>query len=538
MIKVFLAEDEIVMREGIKNTIEWEKEGFEFVGEASDGELALPLIQKTKPDILITDIKMPFMDGLELSRYVKKELPDIKIIILSGYNDFEYAKAAIQIGVAEYLIKPITGVQLLEAIKGVAELVRQERQHKISLQKYEKDLVERERIEKMKFFKKLVSGKHTVSELLRDGQEMGIDLVAQQYNIVLFQIFAKGNPERYSEEKNEVEKLLKRTAQENKELVLVEGEMDNWIFLLKAVGEKDLATVEMEVAEYLRNMLKDFPNIEYFGGVGEPVERLSELNRCFEEANYSFACRYLEPHDQIVHGKRVQWIRAAKEQELKLSTIRADKLDRRAVENFLKTGLKSEVSAFVEEYFSSIGENNLKSGVFRQYIALDMCFAATGMVEQLGYEAKDLMERCGNGNVAATSIAGIQETKELLKGLFEEAVEMREVVARKKYRLLLQDAKNYIQQNFSNEDVSLNTVAASINLSPNHFSSIFRQETGQTFVEYLTSVRMEKARELLRGTTMKTAEIAQAVGYKDSHYFSYLFKKTQECTPREFRNKE
>ena len=107
MLKVFLVEDEIIVREGIKNNINWAAEGFAFAGEASDGELAYPLIQKARPDILITDIKMPFMDGLELSRLVRQEMPDIKIIILSGYDEFEYAKEAISIGITDYLVKQI-----------------------------------------------------------------------------------------------------------------------------------------------------------------------------------------------------------------------------------------------------------------------------------------------------------------------------------------------------------------------------------------------------------------------------------------------
>ena len=120
MIKIFLVEDEVVIRNGIKHSIQWEREGYEFVGEASDGELAYPLILKEKPDILITDIKMPFMDGLELSEAVKKELPDIKILILSGYNDFDYAKKAIGIGVTDYILKPVSAEKLLEAIGNVA----------------------------------------------------------------------------------------------------------------------------------------------------------------------------------------------------------------------------------------------------------------------------------------------------------------------------------------------------------------------------------------------------------------------------------
>ena len=122
MLKVFLVEDEIVMREGIKKNIQWEKEGFEFVGDASDGELAYPLIQKTKPDILITDIRMPFMDGLELSRLVKQELPDIKIMILSGYDEFEYAKEAIKIGITDYLVKINQTTLPIEDLKSLGAL--------------------------------------------------------------------------------------------------------------------------------------------------------------------------------------------------------------------------------------------------------------------------------------------------------------------------------------------------------------------------------------------------------------------------------
>ena len=124
MVKYNLVEDEILYARVSRTVIDWEKEGYEFVGDASDGELALPMILKEKPDILITDIRMPFMDGLELSRMVKAELPDIKIVILSGYDDFEYAKQAIKIGVAEYLLKPVSSAVLLEHLSEIARSQR------------------------------------------------------------------------------------------------------------------------------------------------------------------------------------------------------------------------------------------------------------------------------------------------------------------------------------------------------------------------------------------------------------------------------
>ena len=102
MLKIFLVEDESIMREGLRDNMPWQQFGYEFVGEATDGETALPLIRKIRPDVLLTDIKMPFMDGLSLSRIVAKEFPNMKIIILSGHDDFEYARQAIQIGVEQY----------------------------------------------------------------------------------------------------------------------------------------------------------------------------------------------------------------------------------------------------------------------------------------------------------------------------------------------------------------------------------------------------------------------------------------------------
>ena len=128
MIKIFLVEDEVIIRHGIRDTINWEENGFLFVGEAGDGEYAYPLILKTEPDILITDVRMPFMDGLELSRLVKKVLPDTKIIILSGYNEFDYAKEAIKIGISDYLLKPVSSSNLIDALKKVADTIKEERE--------------------------------------------------------------------------------------------------------------------------------------------------------------------------------------------------------------------------------------------------------------------------------------------------------------------------------------------------------------------------------------------------------------------------
>ena len=135
MLKIFLVEDEYVFREGIKN-IDWASHGYDFVGEASDGEIAYPMIDKLKPDIVITDIKMPFMDGLELSKLIKKDFPQIEIIILSGYAEFEYAREAINIGVAHYLTKPISAEPLIGEVDSLAHKIEERKKDRALREKY------------------------------------------------------------------------------------------------------------------------------------------------------------------------------------------------------------------------------------------------------------------------------------------------------------------------------------------------------------------------------------------------------------------
>ena len=196
-IKVFLVEDEMVIRRGIKNSIDWEKEGYIFCGEASDGELAYPMIIKEKPDILITDIRMPFMDGLELCKLVKKELPNIKILILSGYDEFDYAKEAIRLGVTEYLLKPISSGKLLEALNGVSESIRREKEDKDLVRKYMEEMRENTEHEKQKFFEQMIAGNLSMADALETGKKYEMSLSAGMYNLLLFR-FTLGEENRKS----------------------------------------------------------------------------------------------------------------------------------------------------------------------------------------------------------------------------------------------------------------------------------------------------------------------------------------------------
>ena len=536
MQKVFLVEDEIVVREGIKNNIDWEKEGFQFVGEASDGELAYPMIRSTKPDILITDIKMPFMDGLELSQMVKREFPGIKIIILSGYNEFEYAKQAIQIGVTDYLLKPISSMKLMEAICKVRDIIKKEAKEKELLELYKKEMEEKVVLEKKRFFFDILQNKLSLSQVIEKGTQLAIDLAAGAYTIILFQVSVKENPMDYSNNlilvRNQINELLK----EKQEVIEFECENEIIAIIIKANNEKSLEEILVKYQNQLLGIMKGKSDLEYFGGIGSTVLRISELQESYYIANKAFSARYFMKSNQIMRGSDLLKTFSHPD-PIDMHAIDSEKMNTNFLEKFLKNGTREEINNFVEEYFSGSGNVNMNSLLFRQYIIMNVYFSVIVFMETVGYSKEESVRELDNFLHLDEIIISVVSAKEYMKKLLEKAFLLRDTIARQKYGDIIMTACNYIEENYHKDDISLNNVASIVNVSPTYFSAIFRQEMGQTFIDFLTETRMNKAKELLRCSNMKTTEIGYEIGYKDSHYFSYIFKKTQQCTPKEYRAK-
>lgn len=536
--KVFLVEDEKVMREGIKRKIQWEKEGLEFVGDAGDGELAYPMIIQKRPDILITDIRMPFMDGLELSRLVKKELPDLKIIILSGYDEFEYAQEAINIGITEYLLKPVTSAQLVETLRKVSNIIQEERKQKGTDSLYETDA---QKIEQQRFLNKVIRGNMSVAEVLNESKKVGLDLVAERYNILLLQMFWKDGESDLNELIEKTTLCIENYSKMHQQIVW--KQQNNRSEFLILIFEEDEAGIDERVLE-ITALLEEMSYAEYFGAMGSCVCRLSEIKKCYEEADSVFAHRYLKEHQQVVrYGKLVEEVdffpdNLMKAEQLELENLSGSQVEWKELEQFLYAGTKDDVQNFVQQYIQRVGDENLSSILFRQYFLLDSYMAALTMLEKIGVTSKEFAERNGKMQQMENAMKTVEEARVYIEELLKTAIELREMHSEKKYDVLIHGAQRYIEQNYGNEDISLNVVAQAVNVSPNHFSAVFSQETGQTFVEYLTDVRMRKAEQLLRTSNMKITDVAFAVGYRDPHYFSTLFKKIQGCTPKEYRKLE
>ena len=531
-IKVFLVEDKVIIRSGVKKSINWEQEGYEFVGEASDGELAYPMILKEKPDILITDIRMPFMDGLELSRLVKKELPDIKILILSGYDEFEYAKKAIKIGVTEYLLKPISAAKLTEVLNAVAETIRQENEEKNLLETYFAEMRENTERDKMRLFEKLLMGDLSMGEILEAGERFGMNLGASCYKIVLFKILANLENHVYAEQMVDACSSVEQAASMMEGVYVFQRGVEGWAFLLTAQDEKSMEESAKILYQNLKQAMKNYTQLEYFGGIGSTVPRIRSLKQSFREADRAFAARFVEEANQIISQKEFE--KSQMEEGLKMQGVVQIGKSREMLQKFLSNGTREEVKAFSDAYISRIEEENIRSTMVRQYVVIDVCIVILSFCERIS-SANRLQEEAEELQKMMQKIHSLSEIKKYVVRLLNEAIELRDAESGRRYSDLIAAAKKEIENHYMTEEISLNTVAISVGMSPSYFSSIFSKEAGKTFVEYLTEVRIEKAKEFLMCSSMKTSEIGYEVGYKDPHYFSYIFKKVQGCSPKEYR---
>lgn len=543
MLKIFLAEDEVVVRETIKRMIPWEELGFELVGEAADGEMALPLLIRQQPDLLITDIKMPFMDGLTLARLAKKEIPGLKVVILSGYDDFNYAKQAIGIGVEDYLLKPITKNALIERLSEIRSRYEHEKTQKEYYEKFQREMQAYEKNSSRDFFEALVDGSMDMMEVYKRAEKLGLDIVAEAYNVLIFTMNCdedfSGQRDEYSSWEAESLELLENFFAGHSSAMLFRSNIFSYGVLLKGQRETIEENTRACVDEIRKILSRQDGRREWFLAVGQSVERLSQIQKSYHTASRAFSQRYLYD-ENILYYDEMETMehpggQAETEDNAYLQKVDVNALNPAILQKFLSNGLQEEAENFVKDYFYAIGQEPMESLVFRNYVILNVRFSVISFIKGLGCDTNE-MESADTEEVLAESGKNMESAIAYAKKMISQAIEIRDQNSGNKNRsILLKTAVDFIDSHYMEEDISLNTVANVANVSANHFSALFSQNMGQTFIEYLTTLRMNKAKELLRCTGMRSSEIAGEIGYKDAHYFSYLFKKTQGMTPSDYR---
>jgi two-component system, response regulator YesN len=526
MHTVFLVEDEPLIRQNIRNAIEKSDEPFSCIGEAGDGELALSIMQDLKPDILITDIKMPFMDGLTLARHAKAISPWIRIIIVSGHDEFELARQAICVGVDNYLLKPVAGKDLFDALHKASEQISEHRRLSASSLKEASDKETVNSALVIDLLERLCGGEFTADEALRRADELGIDILSDRY-VVLVSLFEGrgGYPNREA-----IASKVKFTVGEDPDVLYFLNGVDNAVLIIKGSADIDVTEKAYHTAQVLKHEVEDDGAAQLTVSISSVTHRISGIRDAFHEASILLKTFGQTNWGRIFCAGDIGRIESP-------ITSSAGSFFNLNIENRLKFAIAEDVPAIVEEFAKNLDIDEMQSVLYRYYILMDLTSTAMRIIRNFNPDT-DPNEIAGHfvdiRQVFHSAISA-REFADLATRICLKTIELRNCGNSSHHVKVVRRACEYIQENYSSPDICLNTVASHVALSPAHFSTIFSQEMSITFIEYLTNVRMEKVKEMLAFTDEKLVNIAFNVGYNEPNYLSYLFKKREGLTLKEYR---
>ena len=526
MYKVFVVDDEIVIREGLRNNIDWEGNGFFLVGEAPDGEIALPMIRDEKPDILITDIRMPFMDGISLCREVRRVMPWIQIVILSGFDSFEYAKQAISLGVQEYLLKPISSDELKDVLSRLVKSIEKEQMERRNLEKLRQQMRNG----------KLLVQEQVISSVIMNGvseaegkkictqmRSFGINLISARYAVIEFH--ASESPAPYTDMHANLMQLMERCCDS---VFLSSGE-DFLNALVLGDSEKD---IEERAYSFARSALDELDRAGYpdvRAAIGETASEFSDIFASYKSARHT---RHIaENNRQPLSMRRIIGARDVRE-----SPRRSDSpLELQSLYDRMKYADLRDFQEQMMEYVDSLKAVNAYIPLDGGYLRTEALMTAFRVIREAGGDPRQVLDARWLEKPSA-GLNDLEGSVSDAMAVMHRAIKFRESKGNVKGNPAVNKARQYLEANFTNPNLTFQDVVDHVAMSSSHFSTLFSQTTGMTFTKYLIELRMSKARELLFNTSMRSSEIAYAVGYNDPHYFSYLFKKCSGVTPSEFRS--
>ncbi len=513
MFQVFVVDDEEIIRTGIRNALEKAEGQFRFAGEAPDGEMALPILLEVKPDILITDVRMPFMDGLELAALVRQAMPWVRIIFLSGHDEFEYAQRAVSLQADAYILKPVDSHKLLQMLDQTAERITEEQRMLRAAAQYNQRREGEREIMRSHFLSELVTGGLSTAQAVDGAREWGLALTARQYLVCQMACGADGAVRR------QIRALTEHLFEAQADVIWFFEGSDRLVWLLLGDDADSVRERAYTVAQNLRHELRRVLEIDRCIGIGGSTDRLSGLAQSYRQAQQA-----AEQIRELSGGIAGYGDLAAAGSEGKRFDFRVNT----PLEEKLRHARQEDIPALLDAYFGGVAEDDIQSVLYRYYLLMDLVVTAVRMDGGDADWAPDPQQVLRAAGDPSGTLACAAETLGRVVG--------RQAVSGKvRYAAEISRAQAYIAAHYSESDLSLHAVAAEVGFSPNHFSTVFSQETGETFVEYLTRVRIDFAREKLCSGQDRMSDIAFDVGYHDPNYFSYIFKKRTGLSPRDYR---
>ena len=520
MYTVIVADDEEEIRRGIIKRVNWEKVGFQVIGEAENGIEALELVEKLEPDLLLTDIRMPFLNGIELARQVREIRPTVQIAFLSGYDDFSYAQQAIQYNIISYMLKPISAMELEEELVKIRETIDKKFQEFAA-----KELVQ-QRMEKSEFMLPLLldgmqekEEKELIEEAVSCGLLTGANPEVIKYIVMVVNISDGGKDQTTRASVNAIDMILKKYI--GYVSCYLKGRVVSILAATPSGFNKYLHIIVEEVVQSVERIMGYTCAI----GVSRMTDSLQGSRQLYMEAMNALS--YSRQTEESVHYIADEEKKESFDQEKIQNTVSM-------IDNLLRGGTKEEMKEFLEKFSDQISEGKMAPALAEFMITQMIASIFQTVYTVAGGEALEKLQsdfHFVNHNMVGQIMERYEQYEELCLSAKEMIAEQR----KKSGELLCDKVLEIINTRYKDTELSIVGVSNEIAVSPNYLSALLKKNTGRTFVELLTNKRMEKAKELLICTAMKIREISEECGYKDQHYFSYCFKKAVGISPNQCR---
>jgi two-component system, response regulator YesN len=546
MYKLILVDDEEEVRKGILKKIDWEAYGFEIAGEAENGVEALEIAERVLPDVVITDIKMPFMDGLELSEKLRERLPATKILILTGFDQFEYAHRAIRLNIVEYILKPISSEEIIDMLIKIKEKIDREIEEKNNIdtlkEYYKKSLP----LLREKFLGALITRRLSNEEIRDKASTYELNLIGKGFICSVISIdfnriaingdnnnqqFGKAADFDNSMNRELIKFAILNISEEviakhNSGVAFLHNDYVITIFVSENEDKVALMCKAYSILEEIRQSVERYYNLLVTIGLGTFCNNIIDVTYSYNNAITALDYSIILNNNNIV---------CIEDMEPQITEgIIFDDMKERSLVSSIKVGTADEMTEVVKCLFEEINDRNTSFKDYQVYL-LEMLTAILKASRDLNVDMNRIFGANYNLFVEMYKFKDLNEVRKWLINLCMKIKSFASKERQDASKLIVRKAREYVESEYYDCEITLDKICKRLHISPAYFSAIFKRETKITFINYLTHVRMEAAKQLLRNTDIKTLEIAKRVGYSEPNYFSYCFKKNFNISPSEYR---
>ncbi|MDO4275785.1 MAG: response regulator [Eubacteriales bacterium] len=525
MLKVLVIDDEKLVRQMVIRCIDWEEIGLHIVGEASSARMGREMIDELQPDIVFMDVRMPSMDGLACSRLVLKKYPQIKILILSGHDEFEYASEGIRIGVFDYLLKPVNASELRSAAIKARDAVLEEQDHRKEFERFKEELEKHSSYIKDRQLSALVRSR-TPQQYLESLSYFGIEIKDRVFQAALVEIKPKISS-IYEEEKILMKMHAAKIVEDyygDMPGVFVFDSGADWLILLNNESETAVYAHGEDLKKYLENNTESQVCI----GVGNVYTEIDKIRESYREAKDALKHRFVSGEEAVICFRDIYPY---------YDTESAAEMNEEVIHE-LGNAIRISDADKAEEVLDETLDHLKKAGGERDKVMIFAVEIFAEIMKILSELKVDMQRDLLNYPTVIEGVFSLNtfgEVREYIKKIVRKACVTISSEVSDKEKNLVHKVKDYITNHYFEEDISLNSLAQIYYVNSSYLSRVFKEKTGTTFTGYLFEIRMKEAENLVMTTDLKAYEIAERVGISDSHYFSSCFKKHTGMSVGEYK---